>query len=317
MNTQAQQILAQRTTKAAKIQQLHALGYTIKEIAEMVGSGQGYVYVAIHYRNNNPPHNNRTASAIQFQPFNRKFGIEIEMFGVEKRKLLNAIRAEGIEIYDEHYNHSTRPHWKLVSDSSIQGSLGIEIVSPPLQGLDGLTQVEKVCSALSRVGAKINKSCGFHVHIDASTFTLDNWKNIYKNYILLEDVIDSFMPISRRASNNSYCKSLKARGAQSTLINKISNCGSASEADRLITGGNDRYYKINYQAFLRHGTIEFRQHSGTVEYHKISNWVLFLHHLISYSESNVVSGQDFESLSKFIPAELSTYLQGRINDLAA
>ena len=57
MNTQAQQILAQRTTKAVKIQQLHALGYSIKEIAEMVGSGQGYVYVAIHYRNNNPPHN--------------------------------------------------------------------------------------------------------------------------------------------------------------------------------------------------------------------------------------------------------------------
>jgi len=315
MNTQAQEILGQRTTKAAKIHQLHALGYTIKEIAEMVGSGEGYVYVVIHYRNNNPPRNNRTASAMQFQPFNRKFGIEIEMFGVEKRKLLNAIRAEGIEIHDENYNHATRPHWKLVSDSSIQGSLGIEIVSPPLQGLEGLAQVEKVCSALSRVGAKVNKSCGFHVHIDASTFTLDNWKNIYKNYILLEDVIDSFMPISRRASNNYYCKSLK-NGAVRTLVSNIDNCNSVAEVDRLITR-SDRYYKINYQAFLRHGTIEFRQHSGTVEYHKISNWVLFLHHLIAYSERNVVSGQDFESLSKFIPAELSTYLQGRINDLSA
>ena len=41
-----------------------------------------------------------------------------------------------------------------------------------------------------------------------------------------------------------------------------------------IQGG--RYYKVNLQAYQCHGTIEFRQHSGTVNATKIAHWVRFL-----------------------------------------
>ena len=45
----------------------------------------------------------------------------------------------------------------------------------------------------------------------------------------------------------------------------------------------DRYYKVNAVAYERHQTIEFRQHSGTTEYEKIANWVMFLAKLVDYS----------------------------------
>lgn len=58
--------------------------------------------------------------------------------------------------------------WNAQSDGSIMatpGYMGVEIVSPILNGLDGLKQVALVCQWLKRVGAKVNNSTGFHVHV--------------------------------------------------------------------------------------------------------------------------------------------------------
>ena len=45
----------------------------------------------------------------------------------------------------------------------------------------------------------------------------------------------------------------------------------------------DRYFKVNPISYDRHKTIEFRQHSGTTDYEKISNWILFLAKLVEFS----------------------------------
>ena len=46
---------------------------------------------------------------------------------------------------------------------------------------------------------------------------------------------------------------------------------------------SNRYFKVNAVAYSRHRTIEFRQHSGTTDYEKISHWVMFLAKLVEYS----------------------------------
>lgn len=40
---------------------------------------------------------------------------------------------------------------------------------------------------------------------------------------------------------------------------------------------------MNAESYLRHKTVEFRQHSGTTDYEKIANWINFLRKLIQYS----------------------------------
>ena len=298
-----QEILSTQNTKTWKIQQLLSLGLTRRQIADLMNVGYGFVqnvYAAQRGASTTP--------TFSFIPFNRRFGIEFEAYNVTKSKLLSALRVEGIEAYDESYNHANRAYWKIVSDSSIEGRNAFEVVSPVLQGLAGLEQVEKVCKALKACNAYINKSCGTHIHFDATEFGLNQWKNILLNYAHYEDIIDSFMPASRRANANYYCKSLKG------YERKIKE---ATTLSKMVDAFSSRYFKINLQAFSRHNTIEFRQHSGTIEFEKISNWITFLHNLVEFSKFEQANTVGFEGLNKFQTAETLAYLHNRIQDLAA
>ena len=142
--------------------------------------------------------NAHPATAAPDYTFNRKFGIEIEAYNCSRERLARELREAGIEVTVESYNHTTRPHWKLVTDSSISGNDTFELVSPILVGEAGLRELEKVCWILDLCDVKVNGSCGLHVHIDAAGFSMETWRNLALSYKHLEPVIDRFMPASRR-----------------------------------------------------------------------------------------------------------------------
>ena len=51
----------------------------------------------------------------------RDFGVEIEFLRpsqTTQEEIANALRGMGVECRVEGYNHTTRTHWKIVSDSS-------------------------------------------------------------------------------------------------------------------------------------------------------------------------------------------------------
>lgn len=302
-----EQILATNWTKTRKIQELLTLGFTRREVADLVTNGN-YGFVQNVFAKMNL---GEVASRFQISTFNKKFGIEIEAYNVNKNDLITRLRTAGVLINSEMYNHETRGYWKIVSDASIMGAQSFELVSPILQGEAGLEEVEKVCQALKACNARINKSCGFHVHFDAQAINLNAWKNLYKNYAALETTIDSFMPISRRADNNTYCKSLKVAG----LADKLNWATSLTKIEEIF--GGSRYFKINPTSHLRHNTVEFRQHSGTVEFEKISNWLRFLHNLVDYSKTKALSTAGFENLNDFNQPEIVSYLHNRQQELAA
>ena len=203
----------------------------------------------------------------------RTFGIEIEAYGVERSVLCDALRTAGIACQDHGYSHATTDHWKIVSDSSIQGENTFELVSPPLKGADGIRQVETVCAVLHTLGVKVNKSCGLHVHHDANDLSLDHWKNLVKYYIKYEATLDTLVPSDRRQGGNSYCKALRANFASiKDAFKAIDRATTLRELSEIVCG-NNRYYTLNMTAFWRHGTVEVRHHSGTVEADKILHWV--------------------------------------------
>lgn len=197
---------------------------------------------------------------------NRKFGIELEIVSINRQTALRALRAVGINVQDESYNHSTRSHWKLVSDASVRG--GFEVVSPILRGEQGIEEAMTVAAALDDAGATVNRSCGFHVHFDAGDLSVGDIKTIVKRYAAHEAEIDAVMPSSRRGSANTFCAPV-ARFLSPRFE-------AAATIQDMIRAQGDRYFKVNLQSFQRHGTIEFRQHSGTVNANKIANWVRFL-----------------------------------------
>ena len=76
-----------------------------------------------------------------------------------------------------------------------------------------------------------------------------------------------------------------------------------------------RYYKINFQAFATHGTIEFRQHSGTLDADKAANWVRLLTGFFAVAMSvRVVANRSFatfEDLLKKTDRNGAAYLRAR------
>lgn len=232
----------------------------------------------------------------------RTFGIEIEAYNCDMWTLCEALNAAGVACFVEMYNHETRPHhWKIVPDGSIMGSQSFELVSPPLKGQAGLDAIQTVCNVLAQQGAKVNKSCGLHVHHAANDLTLSNWKNLCKYYMKYEETLDSLLPWSRRANNNgttpdgryehqNYCQSLRLN--YPTLAEGFAAIDQATDLRSLasILCYQDRYYKLNLMAFWRHGTVEVRHHSGTVEYEKIAAWVSLTQALMTRAiEKNTVS----------------------------
>jgi len=128
-----------------------------------------------------------------------------------------------------------------------------------------------VCKGLEG-NATVNKSCGLHVHFDrrhSDYYKTVDIANVLAGYV---PALKCMLPESRR--NNSYCK---------YSHNK-----------------NDRYSFINSKAYTRHGTLEIRGHSGTIEYTKIKNWIEIMQALINVAEQPVVKYKQVRSINTLL-----------------
>ena len=211
------------------------------------------------------------------------FGVEIECYlpaGLTREALAAQLCDAGVPATAEMYNHQVRSGWKLVTDGSLRDySRGCELVSPILSGDAGLASVEAVCAQLVTVGATVDRSTGLHVHVGVPGQELPFFKEVLRLYAKYEKVIDGFMAPSRRGSANVY--------AQSTTFTPAMAAATDLRAlQRAYNGGRSfrhdaRYRKVNLEAYWRHGTVEFRQHQGTIEARKITNWVKFLLKLVN------------------------------------
>lgn len=220
----------------------------------------------------------RRALARQNNTGKRSFGIEIECKGLSQLSAARALTAAGITAYDENYNHVVRPHWKVVPDGSISG--GCEVVSPILSGEEGLAQVEAVMAALRAAGATVDTACGMHVHIDARDLTGDEFARTFAFYTERQDLMDLLVAPSRR--RNSFCRKYEAQTIESikdvakreTTTDRYGEVVEGKRAATRVHG--DRYMTVNIQSYLTHGTIEFRQHQGTLNGVKATAWIKML-----------------------------------------
>jgi len=213
---------------------------------------------------------------------NRRYGIEIEAFGATMSAIEAALTTAGINVRAVGYGHSTTPYWKIVSDCSISGLNPFELVSPILQGDEGLRQIEVACKVLSDLGAKVNRSTGLHVHVDGFDFSrsLPKTKNLAKLWMKYETCFDQIVPVSRRNSNNACLQSnLALHGTVEAAFRAIDRAQSLSAlmvVTNLAATDSGRYRKLNLCSLYRHGTVEFRHHGGTIDADKIVNWVKFV-----------------------------------------
>ena len=223
---------------------------------------------------------------------NRTFGVEIEATGITRETAVRVIRAVGIEAQIEGYNHRTREHWKVTTDASVEP--GWEVVSPILRGEEGLDDLRKVVSALSAAGARVNRSCGLHVHVGINDLTPNEIAGIVIRYSRFETEIDAFMPQSRRGTSNTYCNTVNRFAVD------LSSAGPFTRVNDVLRHQPGRFLKVNLEAYSRQQTIEFRQHSGTCNASKIENWVRFLLHFVQATQASIATGSGANSSSTVV-----------------
>lgn len=245
--------------------------------------------------------------------FNRErtWGVEIESISSRSQMLQVAgiARQHGVEVRDMGYTHQTVPFWKIVSDSSC----GYELVSPPLKGDAGFQELKVICDAMKEVGLKVNKRCGLHVHHDAHDLTVTHFKRLYYTYIRFEGTLDSMMPMSRRENNNTYCRSLRGRVDVETLR-------KAKTIQEVANAYGTRYIKLNTESYVKHGTVEFRHHSGTIEFEKIKNWVMLTNAMVTKAKESSVKFMDeakFDNWNAFKAMLNLTAAKGATEEMVA
>ena len=158
------------------------------------------------------------------------------------------------------------------------GGAGMELVSPILKGREGVAQMYDLLNALRDLDVMVDNSCGLHIHLDGGSFTHRAMKNLAALAMKYEPTIDSILPESRR--HNSNCKSMCSRrwgqdgGSRlERLARKFAQVESAEMTRHITDIWNDRYVKVNFEALRDHGTVEFRQHGGTLNADKTLQWV--------------------------------------------
>lgn len=325
MNTEIQKIIDNsRLNKTKKLLALFDLGFNRRDAANLVANGN-YGFAQNVWKASGRTVNQRGQAATQTQPqnttitknaiFSRKFGLEIEGLIKSRTELTNELKRNGIECKRENYNHETKNHWKIVKDGSIRKEEGyecFELVSPILEGHDGLNQLETVCKVLYKLGAKVNSTCGLHVHFDARNFKISTWQNLFINYANLQRTINQFLPKSRE--NNTYCRPLIGNAvdlkAFKTLVLGFDTVEKISSFYK-----RERYHNINVESFTRHGSVEFRQHGATIDFQKIKNWIMFLDKLVGFSEKGLFVKSDcFKELETVCGEELTNYFYNRMLD---
>lgn len=197
----------------------------------------------------------------------RRFGVEIEFTGCTMQAAAIAISdALGRHISRTGY-HGAREwsEWRVERDGSVSSSNGIggECVSPVLSGQAGLDEVVTVVNAIRSVGGRVDRRTGVHVHIDATDLTGEQIARTLCAYVDRQPAFNRMVSPSRRC--NGYCGPYSESEKDAT-VEALKTYRDASMVTR-------KYRTVNVTTLGRTGTVEFRQHQGSLNGTKITAWV--------------------------------------------
>lgn len=164
--------------------------------------------------------------------------------------------------------------YKVVFDGSIGG--GFELVSPILKE-DNFNDIEMVTDTLINMGSTVRKTCGLHVHQDATGITpmiALKLINIYRSYYEL--ALKSFIASDR--FNNTYCNGYDSPIGVEGIKELCHMCTSwrKEESEEFMSATDaffSRYMCVNLVSLGEHGTVEFRQMHSTLNPNEIKAWI--------------------------------------------
>lgn len=230
-----------------------------------------------------------------------------KVIGIEIECLSPHSRAEIVALYNQRPKKIA--NFKIGTDGSVSRTEAVNgngYEFRILTRVDDMSNLLEACAFLAEIKAKVNGTCGLHVHLDAR-LSLRHVVNMVRNLKTSLPFLNSMVP-HRRREGNSYC-----RGTLSWDKKRKLEAVSASGKKLYTRKSRDRYAKINTMSFQKYHTIEVRMHSGTVLYSKISAWVKILHSIAHMKDkANFVPSVDGYATRLNWKASLTDYALKRV-----
>ena len=176
--------------------------------------------------------------------------------------------------------------WKVVSDASIQCQsrgertasrlYAVEVVSPICKYED-IETIQQLVRELRRGGAKVNDSCGIHIHVDASRHDPKTLRNIVNIMASKEDLL--YKTLRVQIDREYYCQKADLRFLEDVNMKRPK---SMSEFETLWYNGSSRrgvhydstrYHALNLHSVFSKGTIEFRMFNSTLHAGEVKSYI--------------------------------------------
>jgi len=228
----------------------------------------------------------------------QRFGIEIEMTGLTRQcaaQVLSEYFGRSANFDGGYYGEYSvldgqSRRWKVMSDGSItterkegrrvisaDNTYSVELVSP-ICHYEDIETIQELVRKLREAGMLVNKSCGIHIHLDASPHNANTLRNITNIMASKEDMIYKAMQVEV-ARERQYCKKVEQSFLDELNRKKPK---TLDEVSRIWYHGNDgrwehyhdsRYHCLNLHSVFQKGTIEFRLFNSTSHAGKIKAFI--------------------------------------------
>lgn len=176
--------------------------------------------------------------------------------------------------------------WKVVSDASIRCRNGdnrsasrdysVEFVSPICKYED-IETVQELVRKLRTGGAKVNDSCGIHVHVDAYAHTPQTLRNIVNIMASKEDLL--YKTLKVKVNREHYCQKADTRFLEELnhkrpkTMNEVEELWYNGMGGRYDHYDNSRYHALNLHSVFSKGTIEFRLFNSTLHAGEVKSYI--------------------------------------------
>lgn len=229
----------------------------------------------------------------------QKFGLELEFTGITRRRAANLV-AEVLGgtthykggVYKEFHIHTPDGRkWKIVYDSSIKKQASTsgrwtgeecELVSP-ICYYDDIEPIQETIRRLRKGGARINDSCGIHIHLDGGEFNATSLRNISNMMHSKQDMLYRACQVRNAHSGYHYSQKLKPNYIERLnkekpkSINELHSIWYSEnrDDDRSTTSHyhKSRYNGLNLHNLWYRGTVEFRIFNSTLHAGEVKAYI--------------------------------------------
>ena len=227
---------------------------------------------------------------------NQTFGIEIETTVLGRRRTAQAIAeffGTTAQYIGSHLENWEVPmpdgrHWTVERDGSVTDP-SAEVVSPVCRWED-IEMVQAVVRHLRNAGAKVDGSCGIHIHVGLGAHTPQSLRRLVNLVNAKEDLLTQALGITPER-RSQWCRPVSPRFLEAVNKAKPTTMDGFAEIWYRHSGGDSsnwrvcalhhydhsRYHLLNLHATFSTErpahTIEFRAFNGTLHAGKIKAYI--------------------------------------------